>query len=433
MGETWNPSRTKGYRFLSWPALYRVLLSLLILSLLFFLVIRWYRHSRLAASQVESHLSNVLASDVRIDGVEIGLQDCSLIHGLCVDTEARPGYPQQPLLQVSQTRADLSVLDWLVGRQEPAQVDLHQARIQLQFNRQGSLLNKMPKPGGKGKLPRCFFHDSSIRIDQEGNSTPLELVGLDAELQQQEADILLTGTIRDPNHGDWKVSGWIKPEIRAARLQLKTEGTQVDRHQLESLPFVSSNVWRQVVIGKANTTVDITVDFSLDRPGVRSLILLKPEVKGLRICLIHLEVEKATGEVIIQDGLVTLNDLEGNTAGGIIKTNAILDFRRPLSDLTFTVGVDSLDLTQLPLAWQLPPHAVGHVTGRAQIDVRLNEDQVVLNGNGRGLVQHPLLGGVPLPIRLTTEENHLRFGLPLPIQRAAGRLKGLIQGRKPQQ
>jgi hypothetical protein len=118
----------------------------------------------------------------------------------------------------------------------------------------------------------------------------------------------------------------------------------------------------------------------------------------VHVTSIDLRTENTAGEVIIEDGLVTLARLRGDTAKGLLKVDGSLDFRgEDESVLRLQVSTNRLDVRLLPEIWGIPKQLEGRLLGEAKIVLHLPwQGPVRTSGNGRGVVTQAKLLGWPV-------------------------------------
>ncbi len=375
--------------------------------------LRWYLSSRRAANRIEAHLAGVLGAPVRIDDVAIGWVDSTWLGGLAVH-EAHDQGAGLPWLTIRETRTDVAAVDWF-GNSGPRQIDLRGAAIDLRFDAGGKMLTRLPWPAGQNGWPRLALTDSRILLQQLDRRGQLALDGLEADIVWDAPRLVLAGAVNDSQRGDWKLDGFLTPDSREVFLHLRTDRTRIDQAQLEQLPFVSPNVWREVRIDNGVAAVDLTLRFHLDRPGVSYRLELDVSDARLQVFAIDLKTERTEGKVVVEDERVELRGVKGQTAGGQIATTGDLVFGTEGSRMTFAIDVRQAELHRLPKKWPLPRQFAGKVTGRAHLLVTTKAGQVRTTGDGRGSVENPF--GLPwprsVPIRMQANGDGIRFGLDL--------------------
>jgi hypothetical protein len=410
---------------------FRLALVLLGLVGVGYLGLRWYLSSRAAAQRIETRLAAVLGTVVRIDQIAIGWTDGTWLGSVAVHEADDPG-TGAAWLNIRDTRADVAAVDWF-GGDRPRQIDLEGATIDLRFDANGKLLTQLPWPRGDGSRPRLAVADSQINLRQQERSVPLSLAGLQAEIVWTAPKFVLSGSVCDPRRGDWTLAGFLQPDTREVFLRLQTERTKVDRDNLEQMPFVSPGVWRQVRIDEGVTSVDFTLGFHLDRPGVSYRLELGVSDARLEVVSIDLKADRAAGKVIVKDGNVELIGVKGETAGGHILTSGTLGFRSDGSRMKFDIEVQQADLHRLPKSWHLPkswrvpnswqvlpPGIAARLTGQAQLIVATGNGKAGTTGEGNGKVAidvpRLLEGRLPrsIPIRMTADAEGFHFALDLP-------------------
>jgi hypothetical protein len=389
-----------------------VLASLVLTS---FLGMNWFLSSRQAANRLETHLAGVLGTSVRVGAASIGWMEGTRLNELTV-YEAGDSDSKGPWLTVRTVRSDVAALGWLSGRRGASPVLLDGADITLRFDAEGALLTQLPRPGGDSSGLRLRLTESRITLLQEGRG-PLALSGLSGEIEAREGALVLTAKVDDPDQGEWDVTGSLESETHQARLQLRTEQTALRRARLEKLPFVSPAVWRHVRLDSGETSVDFTLNFRLGQPGVHYRLRLEPSLARLHVSSINLDAEKVSGRVLIEDGKVDLEQVQGQTGQGRIGASACLDFRKPTTRMGFQIDLQQVQLQQLPRSWKLPEQVAGRLTGQAQLQVTV-QAQVRTTGDGKGVVGQPLILGLPfpgsIPVRLHADGQRFHFSFDLP-------------------
>ncbi len=396
-----------------------VLVGLLLSS---FLGVSCYLSSRSAADRLETYLTDLLGATVRVEAASIGWMDGTRLTGLAISEASGFNSAGTPWLTVQTARTDVAALDWFASRHSADRIVLDGAAVTLRFDASGALLTRLPWPRGQSSERRLCLIDSRITLLQQGRE-PLTLSGWSGEIVSRDGALVLTGTVDDPERGEWEVTASLQTETREAELHLRTERTALDRAQLEALPFVSPAVWKQVRLDGGQTPVDFTLRFAIGRPGVHYQLELEPSVSRLHVTSINLDAENVSGRVRIEDGRVDLDRVQGQTGGGRIGTSGRLDFRTSTPRLNFQIDMQQVQLQQLPRTWKLPEQVAGRLTGKAELEVLIPRDGARTTGTGQGTVDQPLLPGLPLPIRLLADARGFHFSLALPSFPSFPRIK----------
>ena len=93
---------------------------------------------------------------------------------------------------------------------------------------------------------------------------------------------------------------------------------------------------------------------------------------------------------------------------------ADLDFRQPVSDMTFDVRVTKVDVHSLPKTWHITIPEIFkntplRLTGQAKLNVQVKDGKASPTGEGEGdVVVNPL---VKFKVRLTADGEKLHFPL----------------------
>src|SRR5204863_5730561 len=127
---------------------------------------------------------------------------------------------------------------------------------------------------------------------------------------------------------------------------------------------VSPTVWAQFQ-AEGDSPVELTLSYDPQGPAVHYRVALDPEHTRLHVTAIDLPADQASGKVVIEDGVVHLTDVRGDTADGSIHNDGMLNFRSHPTKLHFDLTAERLDLRRLPHKWPLPPAVDGRLSGKA--------------------------------------------------------------------
>jgi hypothetical protein len=183
----------------------------------------------------------------------------------------------------------------------------------------------------------------------------------------------------------------------------------VNPQMLRAVPFAPPETWQWAVL-TADTNCTVKIDRGADkRVGYR--VELDPRNAKLTVPPIELTTTETSGKVVVENGVVTLTDVIGQTAGGKLHVDSKLDFAADPSRLTFKVGAHGLDIPQLPKTWGLPQLEAGKLEGKANIELVVKDGQVQPWGRGEAdIVGGRRLGGtVEGKVTLVGDGKRLRF------------------------
>jgi hypothetical protein len=408
----------------------RILRVSLVLAVVL-LGLRAWLHSSHVSGKVADRLSALLGAPVQFTSVGIALAGDSTFDGLNV-RDVDPGTDSLPWLSVDQGTADISALGLLFGR-SPDDVNLDRAQIKLQFAKDGSLLTRLPSPGQVGTMPRLHLTDALLTLDQEGRS-PLTLRGIKGDVVGTEDGIKLTGAIHEPDWGEWDLEINYRSSDTQVSIKLTGADIELTRGRLESLPFVSRRVWKQVQ-ADGTTSAEVRVEFRLDEAGVRYRVDLGVKSAHLVVPSIELDATRANGRVIVEDRVVQLRQLRGRTADGEIVTTGDLDFRGEPYRLQFDVTVKDVLLQDLPRSWKVPEKVAGALSGQATVEVTIG-DEVTTSGKGTGFIEKARVGEFtypkPIPLKMHADGARFHFTPQMSLNTITNFLPvplGLFQGK----
>src|SRR5207248_2273808 len=143
---------------------------------------------------------------------------------------------------------------------------------------------------------------------------------------------------------------------------------------------------------------DTAIDCSLRTdPAAKNLhyhIALEPRGTQVDVPSIELHADHGTGKITVQDGIITVADIQGQAADGAIKASGKLDFEHTPPRMAFNVDAERLELGKLPKSWQLPPFG-GRLSGHADLQVALVNGKLQTSGSGQGMITGVRIPGAP--------------------------------------
>lgn len=389
----------------------RLIILLLVLAALpvgAYFGLRFYLGSEWVRQAIETQLAESIGARVELSGVDGGLFSTSL-YGLRVFL---PGDIESPSVAVDELRLEVPL--WKLGDEAEIlqHLTLDGAAITLRFNRDGRILVEPPpqKSSGANAL-RVQLDNARFTLKQEGKPD-LRVNGIRAAIGTQGDKLTLKGTVLDPSWGEWIILGTVEPTSGAASLQLKSDRVQVTQDRLEGLPFVDADVWKEIR-AEGTSSVDLTVRFTPPDRQAHYRVVLEPKETSLRVAAIDLAASDVAGKLVIEDGRIVLQDIQGCTANGSLTLQGDLDFRTRPERLLFRIEATGLDLRQLPRSWDLPEFLEGKLSGKATLGVDLLKGGVRTTGQGEGQISDARIGGAvtaePVVLQLVSQGKGFRF------------------------
>lgn len=357
---------------------------------------KWYLASGRVTPRVAARLQEFFKQSVLVAAADVGLGVGSELHGVQVFESAEHGL-EGPWLRVTDLDADVSALDLLTGSAEPSRLRLGGVEVHLRFDRDGRLLTALPRLAkSEGALPIIQLDGGTLTLAQDGRA-PMVVHGIQGTLTPSDNGLSIAGTVADNFWGAWTVGGSVESAAGTVELLLDTPRADVTAAQLTALPFVSPDVWQEVVVEGA-TPVHLTLRLA---PGVanstRYRVEVQPTNAHVQVRAVDLDAREAGGTVVVEDKLVTLADVRGHTADGTISVSGTLDFRPSPTVLDLAVAVERVRLHALPRAWKLPDALDGRLTGSAKLKLTLTKPSLHTEGEGSGVVDQLTVLGFPAP------------------------------------
>jgi hypothetical protein len=392
-----------------------ILLTVAVCLVLLAVATRQYLASAHALGLLTSRLQALSGGPVQVARMQIGLHHSSASEVQLYESQAEPTDPPWAVIQDMQ--AEMPALSLLGDEALPHTLTLRGAAVTLRFDTKGHLVTRLPLSTTAGKtLPAMHLAHGQLTLRQEGR-TDMVITGIDAAIHDDDGRLVLEGKIIDPYWGVWDLQGMLD-RASGSSLALKTPHVHLTQAMLDRLPFVAPKVWQQVQI-EGDTPVECTFRLDPAADKVHYRVTLAPKATRVHVTAIRLEADQARGNLVIENQIVQLRDVRGQTAGGEIETNGDLNFRDAPAQLQFAIEVRRLDLARLPKSWSLPSQIQGRLTGQANLRVTIVDGKAQTEGEGQGVINDARIAGLPAkPIHLTLNVAGSRFRF-LPQEPAA--------------
>jgi translocation and assembly module TamB len=381
-----------------------------LIILLGYLGLDMYLASGHAKRLASEQLSSLLGGNIRVTELEAGVGSTE-VHVEVLSQPAADGRaPAQPIV-TGTVRANVGPIGLAAGS-SPSTVTLSNAQVTLHFDKDGNLTDKLPEPQGQGggeKLPAITVKGAAVTLKQEGKPD-FHASGIDVSVADDGKLLKITGRASDPTWKGWKLSGEWSKAGGSGSIVLQTEDrVAVNPEMLKSVPFVPPETWQWAVL-TADTNCTVKIDRGADK-RVSYRVELDPQNARLTVPPIDLTTTGTTGKVVVENAVVTLTDVNGQTAGGKLHVDSRLDFAADPSRLTFQVDAHGLNIPQLPKTWGLPHLEAGKLEGKANIELVVKDGQVQPWGRGEAdIVGGRLFGGtVEGKVTLVGDGKRLRF------------------------
>ena len=384
-------------------------LTLFVLVILVYVGLQIYLTTDSAKNLAAEEVKKIIGNDVKITELSVGVTGGTRVHiAIMPKTES-----ETPLVDGT-IELDSSGLGLASGSM-PKNVTISDATITLRFDENNELISDFPeiKSEGDSKEPIPTIHVTNATIDCIYPSKPsFHAEGVNATVTQEGEKLKIAGNVADAAWGQWDIDGTWAADGSAGNVDAKTkERIAVEQKMLDTIPFVPASVWEWVqVSGNIGGGVKIgqqdegkvTVTYQIDLVAGDATVTLPP---------LGTTVTDLNGRVSIDGPKVTLTDLDGKIADGIIRLDSVLDFSVEPSVLTFDAVVKNADYEKLPKEWKLPSQFNGRLTGDAKMKMTLKPDTIVYEGSGEGkLTGFKIAGGEgEATIKLLSSPNGFEF------------------------
>jgi hypothetical protein len=306
--------------------------------------------------------------------------------------------------------ADVSLWQLLTNDLSGGVVTLRDVAVTLAFDANNRLVTRLPVPPAEPATPLPL-----VRI--EGGTFTLRRAGfpdetfhnIHLELRTDGPKQTLSGTVDDPFWGRWNVAGGCASPAEPFALVLTTaKEVRATMPLLRRAPFCPPSTWRAVEC-EGDTTCEVTLRFV---PGdrVKYKVDLHPHNTKVYVPSIDMRSEAALGQVVIEDDVLTLKDVRGQSSGGEVRVNSTMDFRGTDHALRFAVETSAINPRLLPASWHVPA-LQGKVEGKADLELTIRDGWLVgTRGQGQGTLRaFPFLP--PVTLYLESDGKGFRFGL----------------------
>ena len=216
---------------------------------------------------VSEHLGSALGMPVEVSEIKVG-DDASSFRFRVMD----PVDPHSEVLNVPSASADVSASDLMTGRVLPSSLQLDRIGLTLRVNGVGRMLTPLPAlPGAKGVFPAVAIKGGRISVRQEGRPD-FTVNGVNLKLEPAGPLLVtLSGTVDDPNWGEWAIRGELKRDTRTGWVELSSPSAPLDPELLAAVPFAPPELFDDVKLtGRAAVTIRLTIGANRE---------VQPEVK----------------------------------------------------------------------------------------------------------------------------------------------------------
>jgi hypothetical protein len=389
---------------------------LVVLAVGLYLAARAYLASESVRRQVAAHLAASYGGPVEVDGADIGVLGGSTIRGLRL---YEPGESQTPWASAGTVTMDVSALDLLRGV-APRRLTLDGPKVTLHLDSGGRLLTHMPEAGSAERSPPDIHIESGqVTIQQDGRPE-MVVKGVRADLRPDGGRVAITGGVSDSYWGEWSLDGSADRAADSLIATLTTDRAEVTHDKLLRLPVVPPTVWREVNAEGA-TSVAFTFRHGAGAHGANHYrVVLRPDTASVALPALDLNATDVRGGITIEDAVVTLAKVTGQTLGGEMTVDGTLDFRGTESVLRLGITAQRLEVRQVPESWDFDERLRklgGKLSGRAALTVAIGGG-VRTSGEGRGEITGVMLGGQRTTIDLRLHPTRKGFKLGAPAEQS---------------
>ncbi len=398
--------------------------------------------TEMAAERVSQRLSMAVGLPVKVGHINLGWDKVTLEDVRVYEPDAKPA--AEPFAVIDRARVDLSPWDMMHGDEMPKQLNLQGATVTFVLDRNGRPITRLmnppqaappgpvaPPPPGPSvpppeqRLPAIDIEKASLVIRQEGHADTT-LTGIDVHLRSNGDALEVEGTVDDPLWGSWDARGEVNRGSGQGTVALwTTRPVAINEDLLTRVPFAEPQVIKEVQLD-GQLGANIHAKFDLQKYTIDYRASFTPQKADVFLPALDLRVNHVHGRLDVANGLLHLNDLYGDTAGGGAEAHGDLNFFRGGIDAQLTVDVRGVEMEQLPRTWDLPREAGGKLTGSAHLHSTYHEGHAEVRGQGQGKILDARLLGrpvEPVPMTLTADATgfHFRLQVAKAILNAVGK------------
>src|SRR5947209_852795 len=307
-----------------------------------------------AADRVAAQIQKAAGgAPVRVGSLDVGVSGSSL-HDLRLFEDRgdppgagnSPGDP--PWAVVTAVDADVPLLRLIRGDLSGGPITLRGPKLTFRFDKDNKLLTKLPdfSSGGSGNWSEFRIKNAQITFLHEGSREAV-FSNISGTVRKDGEGISITGAADDSEWGAWTIKGERADADAPFAVTLHCDACRLAPEKLRRVPFVPPVTWREVTF-EGETPVDLALKFgggapaaggSRAEPAVHYRVAIAPADATVNVPSIDLTTRSTTGKVLVEDGVVTLTDLNGKAAGGSLHvTRSDMDFRGDPSRLNIKVS-----------------------------------------------------------------------------------------------
>ncbi len=372
--------------------LLRWYIALPAIAVIGFICVHLYLRSDTAAVLVREKLEESLGTSAQFESMSVGLTESSVSSLKLYEKDSGPG--SEPFLTSKRVDVDIASVGAIRGK-SPKSMRFQEPRVLLRFNRAGSLLTQFPTSGpGGNSLDSIDLASGLLVIRQEGRPDTV-FRGIDLTISFAGELTSLKGRANDPEWGRWTIDGSVPlGKTGAGLVRFQTiEPKVVTPLLLAQVPLVNPKAWTHVSLS-GTTTGKVELTFDVATQGVGYNVALVPTETRVHIPAIGLNIAEATGSFVAEKGIITLKDISGKAASGIVRVNSRLDFSKLESDLKFETTLVELSVGELPKTWKIPPKVGGLLTGKVDLAITLPEHGgTIVRADGKASIATAAIDG----------------------------------------
>ena len=377
---------------ITFKKLRRLGLGLLIaLALILIVLWVWVIPRAIVAAIREHHGGYVTIAGWWVNGSSAGVTGLTLHEG---------PEPSSPVWLVSDRVAtDLTLWGLLRGRFAPSRIVFRHPSIRYRIDAEGNPLTRIIlRHSGSGPIPELIAEDGQLAMRQA--DWPEMLVAhLDGRLAPDPAGPRFEVQADDPAWGRPALNGRFSPDLASSELRLTADDLVADRDKEARIPFVDPNVW-QFFDAERSDRDRARLCAALRRigtaPGEDDGDLPEDDRSSCRAS--DMVGDEVTGRAMIHDKIVSWRMCAVGWPAAGPPWPAPSISRTWWFDINLALGLDGVDLDDLPPSWDLDRRGVkGRITATTALRMSLSPRGLDLTGStGSGRLDGAVFQGLPL-------------------------------------
>ena len=316
------------------------------------------------------------------------------VHGLQLFDGATP--PRR-WLRMDRTTVDMTFWKALLGRETPKYLTIDGVLAQFHLDKSIKLATDFTPWAGGFEFPFDQIDIRNARVEiLLADEPPFGLDQIDMTIRGPTEAIRAEGKALTSLGGTWDLSADVNGKTLATAFNVASENLPVSTDVLADLPYVPAELLERVQ-ATGNTSVRIALQKT---PGTDLQYRFAATSSSLNITLPKENLALTDGQcdLVLEDGVLTLRDFQGDVLGGRVALNGGFNTLGPAWQGQVEGKLTDLALNKLPDAWNLPTEIAGVVSGNVALAASIADSKAVLHGHAKTFLSHAEILGAAVKV-----------------------------------